>query len=649
MSGGAEKRARGEAPASASPPKEFVKLLEYLKSSRGFDFSGYKVSSLMRRVQKRMQQLGIAAYSDYVEFLEVHPDEFLPLFNMVLINVTSFFRDPQAWQALAEQILPRIVAGKGPDEPIRCWSAGCASGEEAYTLAMLLAEAMGDDQEFRRRVKIYATDMDDEALAQARQGSYTAAQVEAIPEELRTKYFEPSGERFVFRPDLRRSLIFGRHDLLQDAAISRLDLLLCRNTLMYFNAETQAKILTRFHFALNRNGYLFLGKAETLLSHGNNFRPEELKSRIFQRAPTTNVRDRLLALTPPVAAESGIPVARQVRVRDAAYAAGAVAQIAVDRRGYLVLANGKARQMLNLAPGDLGRLLQDLEISYRPVELRSHIEAVCLSRTGVTIKDVEWHPAGGDERRVLEVQVLPLTDESGGMLGAAVSFVDQTVQHQLRSELERANQKLETAYEELQSANEELETTNEELQSTVEELETTNEELQSANEELETMNEELQSTNEELRSMNDQIQQRSDDFGQVNTRLHSILGSLRAAVVMLNPALEVEVWSDRAQELWGLRADEVRGKPFLDLDIGLPIDALKQPILACMNGGPPTAELLLDGVNRRGRALRCRVTCARLGDGAGNGLLLLMEEAAGESAPMSPMPPVPAILPTSRS
>jgi two-component system CheB/CheR fusion protein len=605
MSGETEKRAGGEAPASASAPKDFVKLLEYLKSSRGFDFSGYKISSLMRRVQKRLQQIGIASYSDYVEFLEVHPDEFLPLFNMVLINVTSFFRDPQAWQALAGQILPRILAGKGPDEPVRCWSAGCASGEEAYTLAMLLAEALGDDQEFRRRVKIYATDMDDEALAQARQGSYTAAQVEAIPEALRTKYFEPSGERFVFRPDLRRSLIFGRHDLLQDAAISRLDLLVCRNTLMYFNAETQAKILARFHFALHRNGYLFLGKAETLLSHGNSFRPEELKSRIFQRSPTTNVRDRLLALTPPVAAESGIPVARQVRVRDAAYDAGAVAQIAVDRRGYLVLANGKARQMFNLAPGDLGRLLQDLEISYRPAELRSHIDAVCLSRTGVTLRNVEWQPVG-DERRVLEIQVLPLADESGGMLGAAVCFVDQTVQHQLRSELERSNQELETAYEELQSANEELETTNEELQS----------------------------TNEELRSMNDQIQQRSDELRHVNTHLHSILGSLRAAVVVLNPALEVEVWSEKAQELWGLRAGEVQGQPFLNLDIGLPVDELRQPILACMNGGPPTAERLLDGVNRRGRALRCQVTVARLNGGTDDGLLLLMEEVAGESAPL---------------
>jgi two-component system CheB/CheR fusion protein len=232
-------------PASAS---DFVKLLDYLKATRGFDFSGYKLSSLIRRVRKRMQLVGIASYGEYVDFLEVHPDEFQPLFNTVLINVTAFFRDPQAWKVLADQILPRLLEDKAVDESLRCWSAGCASGEEAYTLAMLLAEAMGE-AEFRQRVKIYATDVDEEALAQGRQGTYTSAQINDIPQGF-LKYFEPVGDRFIFRPDLRRSIIFGRHDLLQDAAISRLDLLVCRNTLMYFNVEAQARILARFHFAL---------------------------------------------------------------------------------------------------------------------------------------------------------------------------------------------------------------------------------------------------------------------------------------------------------------------------------------------------------------------------------------------------------------
>jgi two-component system CheB/CheR fusion protein len=629
-----DSKPRGPTP-SESPASDFVRLLDYLKSARGFDFSGYKLSSLIRRVQKRMQQIGVASYNDYIDYLEVHPDEFLPLFNTILINVTAFFRDPAAWQVVAGQVLPRILESKGPDEPIRCWSAGCASGEEAYTVAILLAEALGE-VDYRRRVKIYATDVDEEALVQARQGSYTAAQVEGVPEELRAQYFERAGERYVFRPDLRRSLIFGRHDLVQDAAISRIDLLACRNALMYFNVETQAKILARFQFSLSPNGYLFLGKAETLLAHGNSFRPEDLKARIFQRTGNTSLRDRMLALTPATPggdAHSGI---WPLRVREAAFDAGPVAQIAVDRKGYLMLANGQARRLFNLSAGDLGRLFQDLEISYRPVELRSHLEAAGNSQIAVTLCDVEWRPVGS-EPHTLEIQILPLMDSTGSVLGTSVAFLDKTLQNRLHTELERTHQELETAYEELQSSNEELETTNEELQSTIEELETTNEELQSANEELETMNEELQSTNEELRALNDQIQQRSEELRYINTYLHSILGNMRAAVVVLNPDLEIEIWSEKAQELWGLRHDEVYGLPFLSLDIGLPVERLREPISKSLNGSPRGSEVVLDGVNRRGRSIRCRITCTRLGDGRSSpGAILLMEEVSHEGGDLPP-------------
>ena len=620
-----ERQGRGGHPEPVAA--DFVKLLDYLKSTRGFDLSGYKPSGLVRRVRKRMQQIGIGSYTDYIDYLEVHADEVAPLFNTILINVTGFFRDPQAWQSLAERVLPRILESKGANEPVRCWSVGAASGEEAYTLAMLLAEAMGD-QDFRQRVKIYATDVDDEALAQARQGSYTEAQAEGVPPELLGKYFERQGDRFVFRTDLRRALIFGRHDLVQDAAISRLDLLVCRNTLMYFNSETQAKILARFHFALRPDGYLFLGKAETLLSHSSSFRPEDLKNRIFQRTPSASLRDRLLAMSPSAVPVDEPPAARRpARVRETSFDNGLVAQIVVDRTGHLLLVNGKARQLFNLAPADLGRLLQDLEVSYRPVELRSHIDTACATRKSVTLKPVEWRPPGG-EMLVLEVHVHPLLEDGGALLGVSVSFLDLTLQHKLQKDLERLNHDLETASEELQSANEELETTNEELQSTIEELETTNEELQSANEELETMNEELQSTNEELRSMNDQIELRSDELRRVNTYLHSILGSLRAAVVVLDGELKVRVWSDKAQELWGLRGEEVLGKPFLSLDIGLPVQEMEAPVRACLASGPGGTEVVLSGVNRRGRSIRCRTACTRLGEGDGPaGVILLMEEA----------------------
>jgi two-component system CheB/CheR fusion protein len=252
------------------PDPQFEALLVYLKEARGFDFTGYKRSSLMRRVGRRMAQVGVPDYADYLDYLQVHPEEFTALFNTILINVTGFFRDAEAWDCLRTEVLPEVIAGKDRDTPVRLWSAGCASGEEAYTLAMVVAETLGMD-EFRRRVKIYATDVDEDGLNQARHAAYPERDIHGLAPELLERYFETVGNRYTFRKDLRRSVIFGRNDLVQDAPISRIDLLVCRNTLMYFNAETQARILSRFHFALAPAGVLFLGKAEMLLSHTNLF------------------------------------------------------------------------------------------------------------------------------------------------------------------------------------------------------------------------------------------------------------------------------------------------------------------------------------------------------------------------------------------
>lgn len=270
----------------ASQDQAFEDLLEYLKASRAFDFTGYKRSSLMRRVTRRMQALPeVQNYAEYRDYLEVHPDEFVPLFNTILINVSDFFRDPSAWDYLAENVLPQLIKNKRPKEPIRVCSVGCAHGQEAYSIAMLLAEELGEEQ-YRRRVKIFATDVDEEALAIARHATYPVPALKSVPPELKEKYFDPGpGNQMTFKTDLRRCVIFGRHDMVQDAPISRLDLLICRNTLMYFNAETQTRALTRFHFALNDGGYLFLGKAEILINNGSLFNPVELRHRVFPRFP----------------------------------------------------------------------------------------------------------------------------------------------------------------------------------------------------------------------------------------------------------------------------------------------------------------------------------------------------------------------------
>lgn len=257
-------------------------LLEYLKQNRGFDFTGYKRPSVARRIQKRMETLRISAYGEYQDYLEANPEEFAELFNTILINVTGFFRDEASWKYLAGQALPDLLARRDPAASIRVWSAGCATGEEAYTLAIVIAEVIGVDQ-FADRVTIYATDVDDDALAKARQGIYSESAVADVPEALRAKYFERVDGLYVFRNDLRSALVFGRHDLINDAPISGVDLLVCRNTLMYLNAETQAKILERFHFALTDGGTLFLGRAETLLTHAPAFEPVNLKHRISTR------------------------------------------------------------------------------------------------------------------------------------------------------------------------------------------------------------------------------------------------------------------------------------------------------------------------------------------------------------------------------
>ncbi len=229
--------------------ESFEALLNYMRDSRGFDFTGYKRTTLMRRVRHRMDQGGYTTFEQYLDVLQANPDEFAALFNTILINVTDFFRDPEAWDFISTGVIPRMLAERSPDDPIRVWSAGCASGQEAYSLAMLLAEALGPDA-FRQRVKIYATDIDEEALTQARSATYDAKAVESVPEKLRDRYFECVDGRYVFDKDLRRAVIFGRNDIVKDAPISRVDLLACRNTLMYLIAETQRTVLARLHFAL---------------------------------------------------------------------------------------------------------------------------------------------------------------------------------------------------------------------------------------------------------------------------------------------------------------------------------------------------------------------------------------------------------------
>src|SRR5262250_279168 len=319
-------------------------LLAFVRDARGFDFTGYKRSSLARRIRKRMQEAGVPDYVDYRDRLESSAEEFGHLFNTILINVTGFFRDAETWTFLQRDVMPELLADIDREREIRVWSAGCASGEEAYSLAIAFSEALGVE-ETAKRVKIYGTDVDDEALNDARAGLYSTKALEALPAEMRDKYLEQNGTQFAFRPDLRRRVIFGRHDLTRDAPISRLDLLVCRNTLMYFNVETQSQVIDRFHFALREGGYLFLGKAEMLLSDGERFEVVSMRQRIFRRRPGASVPRYQTA---PVRFDmAGGPEVREVnrkrQLRDLALDSAPYAAIGVDAEGTVALINTQMR------------------------------------------------------------------------------------------------------------------------------------------------------------------------------------------------------------------------------------------------------------------------------------------------------------------
>jgi chemotaxis methyl-accepting protein methylase/PAS domain-containing protein len=309
--------------SSRSDPAGFEQILQHLRQTRRFDFSAYKRSTLMRRLLQRMHAIGVPTFEEYLDYLQGHQDELVALFNTILVNVTSFFRDKDVWNTLRAEILPAFLRDRN-GEPLRVWSAGCASGQEPYSLAMILAEQFGTEA-VRDRITIYATDVDEEALSGARQATYQVCDVSDVPPALREKYFDRTGSTYTLNRDLQRAVIVGRHDLAQDAPISQVDLLLCRNTLMYFNAEAQSRILARFSFSLNPGGLVVLGRAEMLFSQSAMFTPLDLKRRVFRAVSKPSHGDRAMRLARTDRGITANPAPNHARLRDVSFDSADVA------------------------------------------------------------------------------------------------------------------------------------------------------------------------------------------------------------------------------------------------------------------------------------------------------------------------------------
>jgi two-component system CheB/CheR fusion protein len=492
----------------------------------------------VRRIQTRLSQLHIDDVEAYMVRLDRHPEEAQALFNTILINVTGFFRDPEAWEQLAQQVVPRLLAAAESTGTLRVWSAGCSTGEEAYSIALLLAERLGGLGR-APDVKIYGTDVDEDALGVARHGLYRLEQLKDVPADLLARYFTPEGQAHRFRRDLRRWCIFGRHNLVQDPPLSRMDLVVCRNVLIYFKSGLQDRVIPRFHYALRDGGFLFLGRSESLLARSRWFATVSGKWRIFQRSAQALPRAdaaRLRAESESTAVEmqrepkrpgEGGGVAMERLVEQLPFAV-----MVVDEADAIRVWNRAAATLFDV-PLELGagRKFRDLDISYRAEGLRARIEEVKVSRTPLRLEDVVFTRRSGLTVHA-EIHVTPLLDDRQQFIGVLVAGIDVSEQAHLRDQLGRLTEQHATANEELQSANEELETTNEELQST---------------------NEELQSTNEELLATVDELQLATAETQRLALYHASVVNSVDQPVVVLDRGFRVTSWNPGAELLWGWR------------------------------------------------------------------------------------------------
>jgi two-component system, chemotaxis family, CheB/CheR fusion protein len=577
---------------TATKDPSFDKIVDRIRTARNFDFRNYKRETLQRRIARRMGERKTSNYSDYLKILDREPEEYSALISTMLIKVTTFFRDPEAWTELAARVLPRFLDGRKAGSEIRIWSAGCATGEEAYSLAILVAEHLGPAF-VNYDIKIFGTDVDEAAISYARRGTYTALQVEDLSKDRLRRWFQQVPGGYTVRQELRRAVVFGVNNLVSDAPISRLDLLVCRNVFIYLDATLQQRVLNRFYYALKPDGVLFLGKAELIPYAARLFEGMDLQRRLYckiQRGQMSpQARDRLIELldqerlsseTDRTLRETGLIEHFHRNIATSL----PIPVIATTMDGTISLWNEPSARLWGRTEGEaLGRKLAQLALPGLSGEIL--VEKTNLVRDGRSQRESGDGkvPRGGEAAAIeLSIDVTPMRGARGDVIGILYTATDisshRAVESQLRdvtNELQAAHEAAQTTNEELQSSNEELQTTNEELQSSNEELQTTNEELQSTNEELETTNEELQSTNAELDATNRELAARTEEMNLLGLYQRTIIRSLSAAVVVLDIEGRITAWNVAAERLLGLAEVEALGQ----LIWTLRVPALGRPLV----------------------------------------------------------------------
>ncbi len=554
---------------------QVAQITTILRNVTSHDFHGYKRGTFLRRVHRRLQVLQIDSVDAYVARLRSDREEVQHLFQDLLIGVTQFFRDPQEFDVLEREI-PRLFEGKGPEDQFRVWVLGCATGEEAYSIAILLREHMATLAQ-PPQVQIFATDLDARALGLARAGRYSESISDHIRPDRLARWFVREGDTYCVSKELREMCIFSPHNLIKDAPFSRIDLLSCRNLLIYLNAEIQNRVIPIFHFSLNPGGVLFLGSSENVTRHQKLFTPIDRKNRVFRRLETATriipdfpLTARARAVDPigttfsepaQVPRLSG-PVSRQAEAVAERYAP---AYVVVDSQYDVLHFSGRTGRFLEPIAGAatlnlLNLVHRDLRIELRAALHRAVSEGqrVELNRLIIRTEDrtngvnLVVEPIGTGDVTSLIVVFQDTGTLPDGTASGDRPDSDEHVQR-LEAELRLTRDRLQATIEELESTNEELKSSNEEYQSI-------NEELQSANEEMETSKEELQSVNEELQTVNGELAHRVSELGRSNSDLKNLLEATQIATVFLDNDLRVRSFTPTATEIFHLLETDV-GRP----------------------------------------------------------------------------------------
>ncbi|MEM9204991.1 MAG: chemotaxis protein CheB, partial [Pseudomonadota bacterium] len=584
-------------------------LIHLVHNQARVNFRYYKAATLQRRIERRMAAIGVSEIEDYVSIARTSPKEVDALFRDFLISVTSFFRDPAEFDSL-RTFIREIIDQKPDHEPIRVWVPGAATGEEVYSIAMLFADELGGiDQFSRRKVQLFATDIDRDGIEQARRAFYSEPLLDAIPANFVPEYFDKVPTGYVVKKAIRERVIYSVHDVTKDPPFLKIDLVACRNLLIYFQSSLQAQVLARLHYAMVNQGILFLGKSETTSAAENLFRAADQERHIFYKRA---VRNNLLSTEPsafqtPTRKSPEQAGTRSADVRELTEANARfdslVASIGPD--GFLVGADlhlkrayGNVNPYIEVGSGDLTLGISNLLKEPYGQDIRSAVPIVIRKKTtrrGIAHRDEE------DPTKRTRVSVYPIdSGPDSDVLALAIihSWHEDTEEGERDQTLESSDivkqndelrRELAIAQTNLQQTSEELETSNEELQALNEELQSSNEELQSTNEELETSNEELQSTNEELSTVNEELQVSSHELRLLNESLKSILLNIGSPLIVVDRNLNIVHISHASETLFQI-----------DPQLELPhLSTIKRNV-----GFPDIAELANEAINKNIRVDR---------------------------------------------